>query len=38
MAFIWLPITRRIKSRKLVLVRVRPDEPNLLAGATEPVV
>ena len=30
-------IRRRIKTRKQVLIRVRPDEPNPLAGVTDPV-
>lgn len=38
MAFIALPIRRRIKNRKQVLIRVRPNEPNPLAGVTDPVV
>ena len=38
MAFIALPIRRRIRNRKQVLIRVRPDSPNPLAGVTEPVV
>ena len=38
MAFIAVPIRRRIKNRKQVLVRVYPDEPNPLAGVTNPVV
>ena len=29
---------RRIRNRKEVLIRVRPDEPNPLAGVTDPVV
>jgi hypothetical protein len=37
MAVIALPIRRRIKTRKQVLIRVRPDEPNPLAGVTDPV-
>ncbi|HEY7164861.1 MAG TPA: hypothetical protein VIB79_09895 [Candidatus Binatia bacterium] len=38
MAFIALPIRRRIRNHKQVLVRVRPDEPNPLAGITEPMI
>ena len=38
MAFIALPIRRRIRNRKQVLIRVQPDSPNPLAGVTEPVV
>src|SRR5205807_6265958 len=38
MALIALPIRRRIKNRKQVLIRVSPDEPNPLAGMTHPVV
>jgi hypothetical protein len=38
MAFIAFPIRRRIKNRKQVLIRVPPDEPNPLAGVTDPVV
>jgi len=38
MAFIALPIRRRIRNRKDVLIRVHPDEPNPLAGVTDPVV
>ena len=38
MAVIALPIRRRIKTRKQVLIRVRPDEPNPLAGVTDPVL
>ena len=37
MAVIALPIRRRIKTRKQVLIRVCPDEPNPLAGVTDPV-
>jgi hypothetical protein len=37
-AVIALPIRRRIKTRKQVLIRVRPDEPNPLAGVTDPVL
>ena len=37
MAVIALLIRRRIKTRKQVLIRVRPDEPNPLAGVTDPV-
>lgn len=38
MTFIALPIRRNIKAHKEVLIRVRPDEPNPLAGVTDPVV
>ena len=38
MLVIALPIRRRIKTRKNVLIRVRPDEPNPLVGVTDPVV
>ena len=38
MPFIALPIKRRIESGKQVVIRVRPDEPNPLAGVTDPVV
>jgi hypothetical protein len=38
MAVIALPIRRRINTHKQVLVRVRPDEPNPLAGVTDPFV
>ena len=38
MAFIALPIRRRIRNCKNVLIRVHPDEPNPLAGVTDPVV
>jgi|SRR5262245_49694596 len=38
MAVIALRIRRRIQTRKQVLIRVRPDEPNPLAGLTDPVV
>jgi PPOX class probable F420-dependent enzyme len=37
MAFIAFSIKRRIEARKQVLIRVRPDEPNPLAGATDPM-
>jgi hypothetical protein len=37
MAVIALLIRRRIKTRKQVLILVRPDEPNPLAGVTDPV-
>jgi len=37
-AVIALPIRWRIKTRKQVLIRVRPDEPNPLAGVTDPVL
>ena len=38
MAVIALATRRRIKTHKDVLIRVRPDEPNPLAGVTDPVV
>jgi PPOX class probable F420-dependent enzyme len=38
MTFIAFPIRRRIRNRKQVLIRVHPDEPNPLAGVTDPVV
>lgn len=38
MAVIWLPIRRRIKTRKQILIRVHPNEPNPLASVTDPVV
>ena len=38
MAFIAIPIRRRIKTHRQVLVRVRPDKPNPLASVTDPVV
>jgi PPOX class probable F420-dependent enzyme len=38
MTFIALSIRRRIRNRKQVLIRVRPNEPNPLAGVTDPVV
>src|SRR5215831_14904117 len=38
MAFIAFATRRRIRNRKDVLIRVRPDEPNPLAGVTDPVV
>lgn len=38
MAFIALPIRQRIKNHKQVLMRVRPNVPNPLAGETDPVV
>jgi PPOX class probable F420-dependent enzyme len=38
MIFIALSIRRRIRNRKDVLIRVQPDEPNALAGVTDPVV
>ena len=38
MAFIAFSISRRIKARKQVLIRVHPDEPNPLAGVTDPMV
>ena len=38
MALIALPIRRRITAGKQVLIRVHPDEPNPLAGVTDPMV
>src|SRR6058998_572877 len=38
MALIAFSIRRRIETRKRVLVRVHPDEPNPLAGVTDPAV
>jgi len=38
MAFIAFSIRRRIETRKQVLIRVHPDEPNPLTGVTDPVV
>jgi len=38
MTFIALPIRRRIKNHNQVLIRVRPNVPNPLAGVTDPVV
>ena len=38
MAFVAFPISRRIKARKQVLIRVQPDEPNPLADLTDPAV
>jgi len=38
MAFIAFATRRRIRNRKDVLIRVRPDEPNALSGVTDPVV
>jgi hypothetical protein len=38
MTFLALPIRRRIATHKEVVIRVRPNEPNPLAGVTEPVV
>jgi hypothetical protein len=38
MVFIAFSIRRRIGTRKQVLIRVHPDEPNPLAGATDPVI
>lgn len=38
MTVIGLPIKRRIKTHKQVLIRVRPDEPNPLAGVTDPIL
>ena len=38
MVFIAFSIRRRIETRKQVLIRVHPDEPNPLAGVTVPAV
>jgi hypothetical protein len=38
MIFLALILSRRIKSGRQILVRVQPDEPNPLAGITNPVV
>ena len=38
MALIAFSIRRRIETRKQVLIRVPPDEPNPLAGVTDPPV
>ena len=38
MALIAFSIRRRIENRKQVLIRVNPDEPNPLAGVTDPPV
>jgi hypothetical protein len=38
MAFIAFPTRRRIRTHKEVLIRVRPNVPNPLAGVTDPVV
>ena len=38
MAFIAFSIRRRIGTHKQVLIRVHPDEPNPLAGVTDPTV
>ena len=38
MALIAFSIRRRIETRKQVLIRVHPDEPNPLAGVTDPPV
>jgi PPOX class probable F420-dependent enzyme len=38
MTFIAFSIRRRIETGKQVLIRVHPDEPNPLAGVTDPVV
>ena len=38
MAFIAFSIRRRIETHKQVLIHVHPDEPNPLAGVTDPVV
>jgi PPOX class probable F420-dependent enzyme len=38
MLVVGLPIRMRIKTHKQVLIHVHPDEPNPLAGVTDPVV
>ena len=38
MTALGLPIGIRIKTHKDVLIRIRPDEPNPLAGVTDPVL
>jgi len=38
MALIAFSVRRRIRNRQDVLIRVHPDEPNPLAGVTDPVV
>ena len=38
MAFIAFPTRRRIRNHQEVLIRVRPNVPNPLAGVTDPVV
>jgi PPOX class probable F420-dependent enzyme len=38
MTFIAFTIRRRMRNHKQVLIRVHPDEPNPLAGVTDPVV
>jgi len=38
MVFIAFSIRRRIGTRKQVLIRVHPDEPNPLVGATDPLI
>jgi len=38
MVLIAFSIRRRIETRKQVLIRVHPDEPNPLAGVTDPTV
>ena len=38
MVLIAFSIRRRIETRKQVLIRVHPDEPNPLAGVTDPAV
>jgi hypothetical protein len=38
MVFIAFSIRKRIGAHKQVLIRVHPDEPNPLAGVTDPVV
>jgi hypothetical protein len=38
MTVIGLPMLIRVKNHKDVLIRIRPDEPNRLAGMTDPAV
>ncbi len=38
MVFLAIPIRRRIRTGKQVLIRVRPDEPNPLSGVIHPVL
>ena len=38
MAFIAFSIRRRIGTHRQVLIRIHPDEPNPLAGVTDPMV
>ncbi len=38
MVFLAFPISRRIRTAKEVLIRVRPDEPNPVSGVTHPVL